>query len=172
MKCARLWFCGLLSVLASVAPASANSWKQIGDWDIDVADGICQAAAEYVDGTIISLHAAKASGGAALLVTQGRWTNIEQGREYSVTMFFDRIRADATGRGVAAPSKQIRAIGFDLNATGVSLFGNSRRMYIVYKGENALAADLTGTAAVISELRNCQRTFGWFPETSSDPFRR
>jgi hypothetical protein len=161
----------LLSTIVNAASEDGTKWKEVASWVITKYERTCLASAEYQDGTIVMLSGITVSEGTTLGLSHSRWKSVENGREYPMNVFFDRTRTKATARGRVTKGLP-NIVTFDLNSTGVSLFMNSQKMVFIYQDEVVFSADLTGTAAVVAELKNCQRTLGWLPDNFLDPFRR
>ena len=170
---------GFLAIGTTSATADTIDWKTVGGWDISFypsSEG-CQAFALFEEDTAFFIGFDNSGDDLLLDVTllDERWTSIQDGKEYSVTLHFgnetpwtlemDGVQTD----GYPGLNILIDA-GSDEADLFVDEFQRETRMEW-YFGNNLLGRyTLRGSRRAFDEVIACQRSYFEALNNQSDPF--
>jgi hypothetical protein len=170
-----------LALTAAAATADTILWKTVGGWDISFYPNSagCQAFAEFEEGTLffIGFDNANASGALALDITMmdRRWTSLEGGKEYSITINFgDETPWTLNMDGVVVQDMPGLNIMIDASSDEAGLFidefQRETRMAWAYGNASLGRYTLRGSRRAFDEVFACQRSYLEALASQSDPF--
>lgn len=181
------WIC--VSVPTYALAVDTVRWKSMGQWEVMVDQTLghgCFILASWDVGTVIRAGFNPALNSTYITFGDVKWKSIEVGKEYPLTIQFDkRTGWNGMATGIRFDGSDVNMLHASIGAKPADFFAQmaaSHAIYIRYQGKVISNLRLTGSAAAVSEMINCQlamRETGAgqdpFAEAStngSDPFAR
>lgn len=173
----------LFSIVATSAFAEDSIfWKSVGNWDVFVDPSMgnaCYAVVSYRDGTILRLGFDFTTDQRSIYIGFGSesWRSLEIGKDYDIVIQFDQNpiwKATATAVSVG-PVNYLKASTTDTNF--IVEFSRKHAVRAWFEGRQITSLTLSGSAAAISEMLDCQKATNSFlssapkqPQSPPDPF--
>jgi hypothetical protein len=169
-----------MALMTSAAVASDDSvpWGngEVAGWNIAVdtsLGGGCFIYAVFDGNTLVRIGFDPSSSDYYLILGDDEWKSIESGKEYDLTLRLgSRAPWDAEANGVPLGD------GTALMVTSTDTdflqdFSSQQSIRVEYNGDQIANLDLSGSAAAIQEMINCQETVNAAASSGGDdPFKK
>ncbi len=172
---------GFLAVGLTGATAETIDWKTVGGWDISFypsSEG-CQAFALFEEDTAFFIGFDNTGDILALDVTllDARWSSIEDGKEYSVTLNFGNetpwtLEMDGVKTDDYPGLNIMIDAGSDEADLFIKEFQRETRMEWSFGGNRLGRYTLRGSRRAFDEVITCQRSYFEALQSQSDPFAK
>ena len=154
-------FALVLALGATATTAAAQElipWGASDFWTIQIDPTLgngCLAQGEFVDGSVVRIGLDRNNGVGYVTAFNEAWDGIEEGAMYPITFSLDGELFDGEARGIYLNDVP----GADIEFVNVDFFmGIAARqtMTLLSEGEEVMSIDLTGTAAALEAVVQCQ----------------
>jgi len=163
-----------IAMSAQADEVKSTFYSQVGNWQIysdPSADNGCYATTGYSNLGPISLRIGLYSNNGYLMLTNSNWSSIVSGQSYQINVRFVEGQAaswTATGHRLRGSNAGTLLIPFSnpqlwqllMTSQGVTMWANGT---VIFRGL------LTGSAAAMSAVTDCQRAYASAP-SPRDPF--
>jgi hypothetical protein len=147
----------------------------VAGWDIAIDQtlgGGCYILAEFDGDTIVRIGFDPSNSDYYLMLADTDWQSIEADKDYDLTLTMGHRQPwEATATGVMMgdqPTLLVRSTDTDF----LDEFSSQQNIKVEYSGDQIANLNLTGSAAAIREMINCQDTVNQSAKGSGDPFKK
>ena len=148
-----------LLVPMSAFASDAVRWGKVSGWDILVDTTLgngCFIFTIYDGGTALRLGFDPDEGGAYLMIGNGKWASIEDGKDYDIEIRMDRDSPwRATATGVDFDGLPLLMASTD-EPNFVIDFMKKNTLQVRYQNQTIATLSLKGTYAAVAEMLKCQ----------------
>ncbi len=147
----------------------------VAGWDIAVdqsLQGGCYILAEFDGNTIVRIGFDPSNSDYYLILADDDWSSIEADKEYDLVLTLGhRAPWDAQANGIMLgdqPALMVTSTDTDF----LDEFASQQNIKVEYNGSQIANLNLSGSAAAIKEMINCQSQVDAAANGSNDPFKK
>ena len=166
-----------LTTSAAIASDDTIPWGkgQVAGWDIAVdtsLGGGCFILAVFDGDTLVRIGFDPSNQDYYLILGDADWQSIEEGKDYDLTITLGHRRPwDATANGISLSDSTALMVRSD-DTHFLDEFASQQNIRVEYNGDEIANLDLTGSAAALQEMVNCQQAVNDAADSADDPFQK